>query len=75
MPENSTLAMMFTWPSPPLIWPTSALAKSKMRSVTPERFINCAVRMKKGTASSGKLLRPAIMRWPAKFRPVPCQSM
>ena len=34
-----------------------------MRPVTPAMFIRLPARMKNGTASSGKLSTPAIMRW------------
>jgi hypothetical protein len=34
-----------------------------MRPVMPATFIRLPARMKNGTASSGKLSTPAIMRW------------
>ena len=34
-----------------------------MRVVIPPTFIRLPARMKKGTASSGKLSMPPIMRW------------
>ena len=62
IPEKITLAITHTWPSPPGIWPTTALAKRKIRLVTPPVFIRFAARIKKGIASSVKPVVEAYIR-------------
>ena len=62
MPEKMTEAVTLTWPRPPRSQPTSALAIAKMRFVMPALFIRLPARMKKGTASKGKLSMPLTMR-------------
>src|SRR3990167_2393302 len=57
----STAAPMATKPSPPRMWPTQVCAISMMRRLMPPLFISSPARMKKGTASSGKLSTPATM--------------
>ncbi|KAF5297522.1 hypothetical protein FQA39_LY19260 [Lamprigera yunnana] len=47
-----------TKPRPPRIWPTKACANWMMRRDRPPAFISSPGRMKKGTASSGKLSNP-----------------
>ena len=71
MPEKNRLARMLTWPMPPRMWPTSALAKPKMWWVMPEALKRLAARMNSGTAMIGKLFSPSTMRCAAKFSPVP----
>ncbi len=63
MPAKITEPTTLTCPRPPLSQPTSDSAKLKMRFVMPALFIRLPARMKKGTASSGKLSMPPIMRW------------
>ncbi len=62
MPAKITLAPMLTWPRPPRIQPTSAVAKVKIRSVMPAVFIRLPARMKNGTASSGNESTPLTIR-------------
>ena len=62
MPEKMTLAMTHTCPIPPGMCPTTALAKRKIRVVTPPVFIRLPARMKKGIASSVKPVVEAYIR-------------
>jgi hypothetical protein len=55
IPEKIRLARMFTCASPPCSRAASTLAKRKMRSVMPARFIRLPTKMNTGTATSGKL--------------------
>jgi len=59
--DSRHAAMMATYPNPPRMWPTSAIAKSTMRLDRPPVFITSPASMKKGTASKGKLLAPSMM--------------
>ena len=61
MPAKIMLAITFTWPSPPRMKPTRALAKSKIRALTEPTFIRLAARMKNGIARIGKLFSPRII--------------
>ena len=45
------------------MWPTQDMAIMMMRRVMPPAFMNSPASMKKGTASSGKLLAPSHMFW------------
>jgi hypothetical protein len=45
------------------MWPTQACAMSMMRRLIPPAFMSSPARMKKGTASSGKLSTPATRFW------------
>jgi hypothetical protein len=55
--------MTHTCPSPPGTCPTTALANRKMRLVMPPVFMRFPARMKKGIASSVKLVVEAYILW------------
>jgi hypothetical protein len=61
IPEKMTLAMTHTWPSPPGTWPITALANRNIRLVMPPVFIRFPASMKKGIASSVKLVVEAYI--------------
>ncbi len=61
--DSRQAARMTTKPSPPRIWPTSAMARSTMRRDRPPVFITSPASMKNGTAISGKLSAPLITFW------------
>jgi hypothetical protein len=48
---------IFTWLSPPWIWPIMAVEKPTSRRVIPPAFIRSPARMKKGTHRKAKLFR------------------
>ena len=52
MPAKMMLATMFACPRLPVKWPTSVLAKSKIRSVTFAMFMIWAAKMNSGMAMS-----------------------
>jgi hypothetical protein len=58
MPANTIEAKMLVWPSPPRMWPTTAVAKRTMRSVMPPPFIRLPARMNAGIASMTKESMP-----------------
>ena len=58
-PAKIMEARTLTWARPARKWPTSALAKLKMRSVRPISFISMPAMMKKGTASRAGLSTPS----------------
>ena len=51
IPAKIMLASTLTWARPPLMLPTTQLAKSKIFWVMPRAFIILPARMKNGTAS------------------------
>jgi hypothetical protein len=57
------LAMTHTCPRPPGTCPTTALANRKIRLVIPPVFMRFPARMKKGIASSVKLVVEAYILW------------
>jgi hypothetical protein len=71
IPEKMTLAMTHTCPSPPGIWPTTALANRKIRFVIPPVFMRFPARIKKGIASSVKLVVEAYILWGSIVRSEP----
>ncbi len=62
MPAKKTLTSTFTWPRPPRMWPTRALAKSTSRSVSLPLVMRSAARMKNGIAIMGKESMPLKAR-------------
>ena len=60
IPEKIMLLTTFTWPSPPLMWPTMHWARRKILWVIPPVFIRSPTRMKKGMARRGK---PVVLEY------------
>ena len=58
MPAKIRLATTLTCASPPRMWPTSAVANSKMRAAMPPELRMLPASTKSGIASSGKLSMP-----------------
>jgi hypothetical protein len=54
-------AAIFTWLSPPWIWPIMAVEKPTSRRVIPPAFIRSPARMKNGTHKKAKLFRNSII--------------
>ena len=68
------LVTTVTWPSPPRICPTRHWAKWTRRCVIPPVFMRLPARMKKGIASSVKLVVPEYMRAGSISRTSVCPS-
>ncbi len=60
IPAKIMLLTTFTWPRPPLMWPTMFWARRKIRWVMPPVFIRLPTRMKKGMARRGK---PVVLEY------------
>ncbi len=74
MPAMIMLVTTVTWPSPPRICPTRHWAKCTRRCVIPPVFMRLPARMKKGIASSVKLVVPEYMRAGSMSRTSVCPS-
>ena len=62
MPAKTRLAATLTCARPPRMWPTSAIANSKIREAMPPEFSRLPASTNSGMASSGKLSMPDVMR-------------
>ena len=58
--DKRQAATMVTYPKPPRMCPTKAIAKSTIRLDKPPVFMTSPANIKNGTARSGKLLEPSI---------------